>query len=655
MAITPLPTPPSREDPTNFATRADAFMAALPDFATETNAVAVEVDADRVAAAASASSAATQVTLATAQVALASAQRVLAETAASAASATANVTQWVSGTTYALGANVWSPINAQTYRRIIAGAGTTDPSADSTNWTKISENLTPASQAEMVAGTETALRSMSPLRIAQAVAALAGGANFQATASGSISSGAPVIVNADGTVSAISETAVTTAPAFTLSRSVSYSGNSDAIAVALDTKRNKIYKVFINPTDNISPHYGIWYATGTIDVDTQRINFSESKQLTQFIGQNPYGVGENAPALIYDSVQDQLYYVWQKTNSVTAYLVLQINENGELQARRAQTDMGIGMQRIAGGYFDAVNNKSVIAYCHLSSGQVRVASFTYNATTNQLDYNSNQTTISAHTPDALFRIEYSEETSKAIVSYGLSNAFLIAFVITLSGNTFTVGAQANLAPPSIRHGTIFSTYHPFNGKWIFQYADNTSVYPWAVVGTVSGTDITFGTAVTIASTSTTTRYGRPFVNANNATFFATYTGNLKLGTVSGTSITFGTNFALTTDYVANSCSVYAPSNNLWFLANNYNNDIGDVMLRMATTTLKRSNFIGISANTYSNGQTAVVNIVGSKATNVSGLTAGKKYYVKSNGGLTTTETLSYAGLALSSTSMIIKG
>ena len=35
--------------------------------------------------------------------------------------------------------------------------------------------LTPASQGEMQVGTESALRSMSPLRVAQAIAALAGG------------------------------------------------------------------------------------------------------------------------------------------------------------------------------------------------------------------------------------------------------------------------------------------------------------------------------------------------------------------------------------------------------------------------------------------------------------------------------------------------
>lgn len=42
--ITALPTPPTRQDPINFADRADAFLGALPTFATETNAVASEIN-----------------------------------------------------------------------------------------------------------------------------------------------------------------------------------------------------------------------------------------------------------------------------------------------------------------------------------------------------------------------------------------------------------------------------------------------------------------------------------------------------------------------------------------------------------------------------------------------------------------------------------
>ncbi len=44
------------------------------------------------------------------------------------------VAVWVSGTTYAVGNVVYSPIDFKNYRRKTNGAGTTDPSADSTNW-----------------------------------------------------------------------------------------------------------------------------------------------------------------------------------------------------------------------------------------------------------------------------------------------------------------------------------------------------------------------------------------------------------------------------------------------------------------------------------------------------------------------------------------
>ena len=127
MAITPLPTPPVRSNPANFSANADAFMTALPIFATEANALQVDVNAQQV-------SAANQVTLAANQVTLAAAQATqsAASAAASAASSTSSI--WVSGTTYAIGNVRFSPATFQNYRRKTAGAGTTDPSTDSVNW-----------------------------------------------------------------------------------------------------------------------------------------------------------------------------------------------------------------------------------------------------------------------------------------------------------------------------------------------------------------------------------------------------------------------------------------------------------------------------------------------------------------------------------------
>lgn len=128
--ITTLPSPPSRQDPTNFADEADAFLGALPDFGDEANAlasyvegIAGDVDTDATAAAASATAAATSASSAAA-----------AQTAAEAA---ANATLWVSGTTYSAGDVVYSPSTYFTYRATSGLTSTVDPATDTANWTLI--------------------------------------------------------------------------------------------------------------------------------------------------------------------------------------------------------------------------------------------------------------------------------------------------------------------------------------------------------------------------------------------------------------------------------------------------------------------------------------------------------------------------------------
>lgn len=137
MPISPLPTPPSRSDPTNFATRGDAFLGALPTFQTEANALAVAVNADAVSADVDAASA--------------TASALAAAASATSAAAASNATAWVSGTTYSAGAVVYSPINYLSYRRKTTGGGTTDPSIDTTNWQSLLADTAPFSSSTALA------------------------------------------------------------------------------------------------------------------------------------------------------------------------------------------------------------------------------------------------------------------------------------------------------------------------------------------------------------------------------------------------------------------------------------------------------------------------------------------------------------------------
>lgn len=112
MPITPLPAPPSRTVPATFADLGDAFLGALPTFATEME-DARQTAVQAIADAAAATSAAAVVTAAT------------------------NVNKWVTGTNYAEGVVVWSPSDYQAYRKKAAGVSSVDPANAPADWERI--------------------------------------------------------------------------------------------------------------------------------------------------------------------------------------------------------------------------------------------------------------------------------------------------------------------------------------------------------------------------------------------------------------------------------------------------------------------------------------------------------------------------------------
>ena len=122
MTITALPA--LNRTASTFRDDVDTFFGTqLPAFSVETEAARVEINSNT-------QTATTQAQLATTQAQLATTQA----TAAAASALSAGATIWVSGTTYTAGVSKYSPLDGQVYRRMITGAGTTDPSQDVVNW-----------------------------------------------------------------------------------------------------------------------------------------------------------------------------------------------------------------------------------------------------------------------------------------------------------------------------------------------------------------------------------------------------------------------------------------------------------------------------------------------------------------------------------------
>lgn len=146
-SITALPAAPDPSNRSTFNSLAYPWSAALPTFGTEISAVATNVKSNADEAQADAvATAAERVQAGLYAVAAAAAQ--------AAAESASNATQWVSGTTYALGDVVWNPANYISYRRIIAGAGATDPSADAVNWVALSGSMPSLVRSARTSNTE---------------------------------------------------------------------------------------------------------------------------------------------------------------------------------------------------------------------------------------------------------------------------------------------------------------------------------------------------------------------------------------------------------------------------------------------------------------------------------------------------------------------
>ena len=319
------------------------------------------------------------------------------------------------------------------------------------------------------------------------------------------------------------------------------------------------------------------------------------------------------------------------------------------------------------GAYDATNNKVIFSYTDYGSSQYPYA-VVGTVSGDTISFGSQVAVVNSTCSDDRGQpIVYDPDTGKIVVVYvdaGDSNK-LKSKVGTVSGTSISFGTLAQISANNCDNPDI--TYDTVNNKVVVVYRDTgNSNYGTAAVGTVSGTDISFGTPVVFNSGNSTDITARFDENAGKVVISYRDEGNQNkgtfiYGTVSGTSISFGTESVFRDQNVTDNRLVYVSQakRSVVVVRDRQENNLGGAFTLSPNTigtNLTSSNFLGISNAAYSNGDSAKIQLVGSIDDAQTGLTTGAKYFVQSDGSLDTiADNPSVdAGIALSDTEILIR-
>ena len=457
--------------------------------------------------------------------------------------------------------------------------------------------------------------------------------------------------------------------------------------------------VIVNEDATLSPLIGIPAAIGST--------------VTMSTALNQNTVIVNAPSI------SRVLAVYSKTSNNSGCVKIGRVVSGTIVWGAEQTFSLSNVGNSLGAVWDPVNNVLCITY-KATSGLGVASIATVDAGADSISFGT-ATSFSNGLGINRSSVAYDSVNQKMVVFWDDSGSFLRASVGTVSGTTISFGAITNIQNTVLNglESTYDPVSQRVVTVYVLNFGSDRSVR--YAVGTVSGTTISFPSGnggitgygqiqtcsmvydvaaarVVISFEYFVTGQGiygaakAGLVNSNNTItwgsnepVFQNPTAGVGSATcydstARKTLIFFGSGLAGTPTYVTtvtigsgssvsySNTATVMPSVQGLYLAAAHDSASGYTVMaaqsggsatyRPQFYNLTATNFIGFSAGAYANGTTATVNIVGSVASNLSGLIPGKEYYLRLDGTLSDTPgglSVCYAGRSVSSTKLIVKG
>jgi hypothetical protein len=459
----------------------------------------------------------------------------------------------------------------------------------------------------------------------------AGGKQVSFTASGTISSGQTVALQTDGTVSAVASTGGDPSTGTAVVFEAGALPTSNETGIAFDSSNNK---VVISYVDTQNAFYGtavVGTVSGTsISFGTPVVFESSSTGSTSAT----FDSSNNKVVIAYNAGGSDYGTAIVGTVSGTSISF------GSSNVFEAATTYNIST------VFDSNSNRVVITYRDNGNSDYgtsivgSVSGTAINFSGSPVTFN----TAGTYSPTSVF----DSSNNKVVVVYKDANSsfYGTAKVGTVSGSSISFGSATVFESANSEPYIAFDTTE---NKVVIIYEVPSPTTFKGIVGTVSGTSISFGSATSIGIIDSSTGSVTYDSSLNKIVAFYnadgdSYAGSFVVGTVSGTSISFGTPVSFTGAQTYNYASTFDSNANKVVVAytDTGNSSYGTAAV-VSTSTSTNTDFVGIADAAISDTASGNITIKGGIASSgLSGLTPNATYYVQDDGILAASGSIPYA-------------
>ena len=490
-----------------------------------------------------------------------------------------------------------------------------------------------------------------------------GGGSFEFTASSALSSGQVAALQSNGQVKPVTATIGTLATVAnpytnadpTQNQDIAYQANVSNMVQVWTDPSNGYFKVsnYTRATDGTLTRQGetnirtqasdyariaynpdrgaclVVFTTGSsyddLKVASIYVNSSNGRSIHQTVELSNIG-NWTGTDVCYDESLDKFVVIGQRGNDTHVYL---IDQQADYSISSVAT-LQLNLQTAMRNSHVATNNNGQFAYFGADTTNSRVSVMTFSVSGNTITAGSVTSVAASNIGTTYGRssIIYDSTNSAWLAAYYYrsgTNDWIYMRTITISSNTATVGSSQPLInfPDNTSKGSVTIAADSVGGIVAFYGNDTNKIASKQV--TIANT----GSGATGLTIST----GSEIVLSDHSNSFPSDNYGFEVASSGGTHNTF-VQYTLT--YAKSGAATYAEG-------------------AEKSVTSDSASFIGLAEGAIAQGASGKITHLGGVNENQSGLTANTTYYVGLSGALQTTDSGVLAGVALSSSKILVKG